>query len=497
MTRPSAHPDPLVGTTINGRFKIAELIARGGMGKVYRAEQAPLGRVCAVKVLSPRGDGSQADFEQRFFFEASVCSRLTHPNTVTIFDYGRTDDGVYFMAMEYLEGRTLKRALHDDGPFAGDRARHVARQICRSLREAHALGVIHRDLKPANVFLLEHGDETDVVKVLDFGLVKNVVSDGEDLTQVGQFMGSPRYMAPEQIRGEHVDARTDIYAIGVMLHEMLIGKPPFERANSLDVLIAHVNEPPPRLRELDPSIDPALEAIVLRCLEKNPSLRFADMGELLASLRDRDSAMTASGSQELGRTSMLNVHVSATDPPASASVTPPLSTTATPKKAVWIAGAMVAAAAIVASVSFGMRRHSSPSSDDKTNVTAVSATTTSGATASVKPSTSAPSTTTKVAEVSSDAVTIESEPLGARVEDSQHVILCDRTPCKLRLDAPTMVVTLVLDGYGSERVKVATGDPTRHIVLEKRAAFVSPHTTTNATATAPPPSHSGYLPGPY
>src|SRR5438477_8212885 len=128
------------------------------------------------------------------------------------------------MAMQYLEGRTLRRCLREEGPFIEERTTHIARQICRSLREAHSLGVIHRDLKPANVYLIEHGDETDFVKVLDFGLVKSIEETGEDLTQTGLFMGSPKYMAPEQIRGEHVDERTDVYAIGIMLYEMMTGR---------------------------------------------------------------------------------------------------------------------------------------------------------------------------------------------------------------------------------------------------------------------------------
>jgi serine/threonine-protein kinase len=144
-----AAPDSLIGRVIGGRFKITALIARGGMGRVYRAEQSPLGRMCAVKVLNPSYAGEQdPEFHKRFFLEASIASKLTHPNTVTVFDYGRADDDVYYMAMEYLEGHTLHRAIRDAGYLPEDRAVHIARQICRSLREAHAHGVIHRDLSP-------------------------------------------------------------------------------------------------------------------------------------------------------------------------------------------------------------------------------------------------------------------------------------------------------------------------------------------------------------
>ena len=283
-------PDPLIGRVINDRFKINALIARGGMGKVYRAEQAPLGRICAIKVLNPNYAGEHdPEFHKRFFLEASICSKLTHPNTVTIFDYGRTDDDIYYMAMEYLEGHTLHRAIREASHFPEERAAHIARQICRALREAHSLGVIHRDLKPANIFLVEHGDETDFVKVLDFGLVKNVSGDGkgEDLTQTGLFMGSPKYMAPEQIRGDKVDARTDIYALGIIMYEMITGKVPFDRPNSVNILMAHVNEEPPPMRQMNPAIDltPQIEETVARCMAKDPDQRFRSMDEVLASLK--------------------------------------------------------------------------------------------------------------------------------------------------------------------------------------------------------------------
>lgn len=291
-------PDPLIGRLINDRFKIISVIARGGMGKVYRAEQAPLGRTCALKVLNPKyGGDHDPEFHKRFFLEASIASKLTHPNTVTIFDYGRSDDDIYYMAMEYLEGQTLYRAIRDDGAFPEERAAHVARQICRSLREAHSFSVIHRDLKPANIFLVEHADERDFVKVLDFGLVKNVgENQGEDLTQAGLFMGSPKYMAPEQIKGDKVDARTDIYSLGVILYEMIAGKVPFDRPNSVHIMMAHVNEDPAPLKVTNPKamVSPATEEVVMRCLEKDPDRRYGSMEQLLNALKVV-GAVTGSG----------------------------------------------------------------------------------------------------------------------------------------------------------------------------------------------------------
>lgn len=274
----------MIGLVIDGRFHIRSLIARGGMGRVYRAEQSPLGRVCALKVVNGTLAGADPEYERRFKLEASTAAKLTHPNTVTVFDYGKTQDGIFFMAMELLEGRTLHKILRDEGSLSPERAARVASQICRSLREAHHHGVVHRDLKPANVFLVAHGDEPDFVKVLDFGLVKALDERPEEqLTQTGIFMGSPKYMAPEQIEGHKVDARTDIYSLGVMLYEMLTGKVPFDKATSVKTLMAHVHEAPAALSMA--GIPPALEDLVLRCLSKSPQERPSSMEEVLTALR--------------------------------------------------------------------------------------------------------------------------------------------------------------------------------------------------------------------
>jgi eukaryotic-like serine/threonine-protein kinase len=281
-------PDPLIGRVINGRFKIVSVIARGGMGKVYKAEQSPLGRLCALKVLSPKYEGDRdPEFHKRFFLEASTAAKLTHANTVTIFDYGQDGDDLYFIAMEYIEGRTLHRALREEGPLDEIRTAHIAGQICRSLREAHGLGVVHRDLKPGNILLADRADERDVVKVLDFGLVKDVTGEAEDLTQAGLFMGSPKYMAPEQILGGEITARTDVYSLGVMMYEMLTGKVPFDRGASVGTLMAHVNDPLPPMRQVNPKLQasPTMENIVNRCLEKEPNKRFNSMKDLLNALK--------------------------------------------------------------------------------------------------------------------------------------------------------------------------------------------------------------------
>jgi len=288
LPRAQQGPDPLIGRVINDRYRIIGVIARGGMGKVYRAEQQPLGRLVALKVLNPNYTGeNDPEFHKRFFLEASIASKLTHPNTVTIFDYGKTDDDIYYIAMELLEGRTLHRLLREEAPLTPERTMHIGRQICRSLREAHNIGVIHRDLKPANVYLLHHGDERDVVKVLDFGLVKNLEDKSEELTQAGLFMGSPKYMSPEQIRGERCDGRVDVYALGVMMYEMLTGKVPFDRQNSVNILMAHIHEEVPAISVMNANVrvPPTLEALVRKCMAKSADSRYATMEDVLTALK--------------------------------------------------------------------------------------------------------------------------------------------------------------------------------------------------------------------
>jgi serine/threonine protein kinase len=297
--------EALIGRVIGERYKILRAIGHGGMGKVYQAEQTPLGRSVALKVLSPSlaAGENDASFRQRFFLEASVAARLSHPNTVRIFDYGKTEDGIYYIAMELLQGRTLQQALKDEGPFAAARSVRIAEQICRSLRQAHDLAVVHRDLKPSNIFLLrslddgdlaDTGEAHDFAKILDFGLVKDLAKD-EHLTQTGQFMGSPKYMSPEQICTKPVHAQTDVYSLGVIMYEMLTGQTPFGRSNSVDTFIAHVQERVPPMKAVNPgiSVPAALEELVRCCLAKNPDDRPAGMQEVLLALQ---ASITASPS---------------------------------------------------------------------------------------------------------------------------------------------------------------------------------------------------------
>ncbi len=293
--------DPLIGRVLNDRFRILSPLGSGGMGKVYKAVQTPLDRVVALKILNPNFPAEKDPaFKRRFFLEASLTSKLRHPNTVTVIDYGQTEDGIYFIAMEYMEGQTLAEVLAQEKTLPWRRVLDIAQQICRSLREAHKLGVIHRDLKPANVMLLNEADH-DMVKVLDFGLVKSfLVADGvggdPEVTQNGVFLGSPQYMAPEQARNV-ADPRSDVYSLGILVYQMLSGRPPFQGKDYLEVIFQHMKEAPRPLRETNPATDvpPEVEAVVIRCLQKDPVARFQSMDEVLEALRETAQLTGLSG----------------------------------------------------------------------------------------------------------------------------------------------------------------------------------------------------------
>lgn len=270
-----------------GQYKLKRLLGAGGMGEVHLAEHQLMKRPVALKLIKPsRAADPQAI--ARFEREVRAMSRLSHANTVEIFDYGHTSDGTFYYVMEYLPGKSLADLVEQHGPLAPERVVSLIEQTCDALSEAHSLGLIHRDIKPGNIFAAERGGVFDVAKLLDFGLAKPIVSTSDvNLTQEGAITGSPLFMAPEQAAGDGLpDARSDIYALGAVAYYLLTGKPPFEAENPVKVLLAHAGQavvPPSQLR---PGIPADLEQIVMRCLAKNPAERFADvitLGEALAA----------------------------------------------------------------------------------------------------------------------------------------------------------------------------------------------------------------------
>jgi serine/threonine-protein kinase len=257
-----------------GQYTLEEKIGEGGMGVVYRARHALLRRPTAVKLLPPELAGERA--VQRFEREVQLTSALTHPNTIAIYDYGRSPDGVFYYAMEYLEGITLEDLVAHDGPQPAGRVIHVLKQLCGALAEAHSVHLIHRDIKPANIVLCERGGLADYVKVLDFGLVKEVATADPQVSAAQTIVGTPAYMAPEAItRPDAIDVRVDLYAVGAVAYELLAGTPLFEGATVLEVCVKTLQETPkpPSSQTGASPIPPELEALVLACLSKDPAQR--------------------------------------------------------------------------------------------------------------------------------------------------------------------------------------------------------------------------------
>lgn len=267
-----------------GQYELIEKLGEGGMGVVYQAQHAMLRRPTAVKLLPPEKVGEQS--LARFEKEVRQTARLTHPNTVTIFDYGRTPEGVFYYAMELLDGSTLQRIVEIDGAQPAGRVARVFEQAARALSEAHEAGLIHRDIKPANIMLVRQGGEADVTKVLDFGLVKEVdrAESSTSLTQADTLMGTPQYLAPEAITAPNsVDARSDLYALGGVAYYLLAGRHVFSGSGVVEVCSKHLYEQPAPLPD---DVPEALAALVLRCLEKDPGDRPQSAKELAAAIRE-------------------------------------------------------------------------------------------------------------------------------------------------------------------------------------------------------------------
>ncbi|HEY0883374.1 MAG TPA: protein kinase, partial [Archangium sp.] len=270
---------------IDNRYRVLEKLGEGGMGAVYKVEHVRMGKHAALKLMRPDHAVDKA-LKARFLQEARVVARLSHPNTVQVFDSGELDDGGLFIAMEFVPGKDLAWHLKAHGAMGEAQAVNIGVQLLASLQEAHEAGVVHRDLKPANVMLVRRrksGD--DQVKLLDFGIAKLQEAEGRKST-TGDFIGTPAYMSPEQIRGETVDARSDLYSVGCLLFELVSGRQPFEGPTPISILTQHYEAPIPRVTEVkrDAAISPAFQAVLDRAMAKRVDERFPDAESMRVAL---------------------------------------------------------------------------------------------------------------------------------------------------------------------------------------------------------------------
>jgi tRNA A-37 threonylcarbamoyl transferase component Bud32 len=277
--------DPHIGKLLDGKYRIDAFISGGGMGSVYRATHVMLNKPVAVKVIRPELVTSD-DVVRRFQREARAASTLDHPNIVTVYDLGQAEDGTLYIAMEFIDGASLKEAIRRDGPVPPERATEIMRQVAGALSVAHQKQIIHRDLKSQNLMLTGNPLGGTVVKLVDFGIAKTFDEPALQMTEAGFVLGTPHYMSPEQAAGKAVDHRADVYSLGVILYEMLIGEVPFGDASTTSVLIKVMTEAPqpPSRRRADVAIPPALEAAAMRCLEKDPGKRFQSATEFAQAL---------------------------------------------------------------------------------------------------------------------------------------------------------------------------------------------------------------------
>lgn len=273
--------DPLIGTLVGERYRVQHAIGRGGMGTVYLAEHVLMEKQVALKVLHPTL-AVVSSVMDRFQKEAVALSRIDHPNVVSATDFGKLENGAFYLALQYIEGRSLADLLEAEGALAPERALAIAHQVGLALSAAHSHRIVHRDLKPHNVMLTATVDNPEVVKVLDFGLAKlRSKRSDESTTSAGSVLGTPHYMAPEQVTGESVDGRADVYSLGVILFEMLTGQRPFEAAEVREIMGQQVTKPPPPLPE---SIPVEIRAVVEQAMQKRPDDRFQSADELVAAI---------------------------------------------------------------------------------------------------------------------------------------------------------------------------------------------------------------------
>ncbi|HKP14546.1 MAG TPA: serine/threonine-protein kinase, partial [Gemmatimonadaceae bacterium] len=292
--------DSLIGSVLAERYHILKRIGEGGMGRVYLGEHVKMNRQCAVKVMSP-SLVNDAESASRFAREASSAARIIHPNVAAVFDYGESE-GLVYLVMEYVDGEPLSRLLAREAPFALERAVDIARQIADGLGAAHELGIVHRDLKPDNILVTRTRSGREVAKVVDFGIAKAMQEGaGEALTRTGLVIGTPEFMSPEQLLGDPIDARSDLYALGCILHLMLTAAPAFDAPTREQMIKRRLSENPPHAQELDPGIPDAIDRVIVKLLARTPDERYGSAAEVRDALSGAHTRRLSSDGSVLPR----------------------------------------------------------------------------------------------------------------------------------------------------------------------------------------------------
>jgi serine/threonine-protein kinase len=339
----------LIGSIIADRYLVLSKIGEGGMGHVYLAEHVKMGRKSAVKVMNP-GTVNDADAISRFNREAANASRISHQHVAQVYDFGETADGLIYLAMEFVEGEPLTDVLKRDGALPPERAGEIVRQVGEALAVAHDMGIVHRDLKPDNIMLAKFRDGSDCVKVVDFGIAKAINNEAQKVTKTGLLIGTPEYMSPEQIAGDPLDGRSDIYSLGLVAFNMLTGKLPFPSKTAQESVIMRLTEPPMRLGQMRPEIawSPAVQAVMDRALQRDAALRYPSASEFG---RELSAAVQGLSSATRSGTTRVMAEPDAWVPPTRVSETtapPGTGRRMRPLVAVGIGVAVVAIAVIVA-----------------------------------------------------------------------------------------------------------------------------------------------------
>ena len=478
---PARAPDPYIGVTVEGRYKIESVLGEGGMGVVYAGRHKVINKRVAIKVL--RGELSRdREMVERFLQEARAASSIGHPHIVDVSDFGELPDGSAFFVMEFLEGQSLADLLKSTRPLPLKRLLHIGKQVADALDAAHTTQIVHRDLKPDNVFLVSKGLEKDYAKILDFGIAKVATSSSTKLTRAGTVFGTPHYMSPEQAAGAPVDHRTDIYALGVILYEMAAGKVPFDADNYMGILTQHMYKAPVPIRALVPpvpeDVPPGLEAVILKCLSKKPEQRYASMRELVEDLeRIETGAMPIAVQEMIARSGSFNVpadYFNAT-PQSMTNVVPGMPSQGRPRWPLIAGLAGVAAALVIVTTILSMGRSSTAQTPTQPE-TRPSATSTA---------TVAPVVTPEPAKPAGRPVVVIAAPIDAEVFRGEENL--GKVPVTVSVpDGQTVVVEVRHDGFATQAITLDGAKAREEVKLKKETKLGGPLPKGGAHDPVPP-----------